>query len=69
MITVTTEIWMDNLGRVRFKIKDNGLGNAPRAYIILTCLISIADSFSSPENIIHLWYSAFLPDSIGDYTD
>ncbi|KAK6952860.1 hypothetical protein Daesc_005155 [Daldinia eschscholtzii] len=51
-------------GKVRIVINDKDFDAIARAFIILTYILCHDSTDQIAENTIHLWYSAFIPDSL-----
>ncbi|OTB18057.1 hypothetical protein K445DRAFT_365061 [Daldinia sp. EC12] len=54
-------------GKVRIVINDKDFDAIARAFIILTYILCHDNTDQVAENTIHLWYSAFIPDSLDDW--
>ncbi|KAI0121916.1 hypothetical protein F4814DRAFT_406953 [Daldinia grandis] len=57
----------DYPNKIRIIISNKDFNVAVRAYIILTYLLCHDDVLLATENVIHLWYSAFIPNSLDDW--
>ncbi|KAI1385403.1 uncharacterized protein F4822DRAFT_343370 [Hypoxylon trugodes] len=51
-------------GKIKIEIRERDLDIISRIYMIINALILPADSPPTPEDIVHLWYSAFMPESL-----